>query len=60
MDGFKRAMHLLGIIEDYIELTPFEPDEQGYCYKLKNDAPPEVIEADKEYRSFAKDLEPIR
>lgn len=60
MKDHEYAMELYRIIKDYIILKMDGPDEEGYCYTLKSDAPPEVIEADKEFRSFAKDLEPIR
>lgn len=59
MDMYEREKELYKIIKSYIIFTR-EADKDGYCYKLKDNAPQEVIEADKEYRSFAKDLEPIR
>ncbi|OFN02623.1 hypothetical protein HMPREF2626_01555 [Aerococcus sp. HMSC062A02] len=59
MDLHKRADELYDVIEPYMILL-FELDSEGYSYKLKEDAPEEVRKADRELRSFAKDLEPIR
>lgn len=59
MDLYERGDQLFDIIEPYIIMLT-KADKDGYCYKLKDNVPQEVIEADKEYRSFAKDLEPIR
>lgn len=53
-----RSYELIDIMEPYTILT-FDMNSE-FNYRLSDDAPPEVIEADKEYRSFAKDLEPIR
>ena len=45
MKDHEYAMELYRIIKDYIILKMDGPDEEGYCYTLKSDAPPEVIEA---------------
>ena len=54
----KRSYELLRIIEPYM-VWAFDLNA-NFNYYLSEDAPPEVVEADEEYRSFVKNIEPIR
>lgn len=56
MDLYKKAIELLRIIEPYIV---YSSGEEGLTYSLADDAPEEVIKADKEFRNLPE-LEPIR
>ena len=54
----KRSYELMDIMEPYMILT--YDINADFKYYLSDDAPPEVVEADKEFRSFVKKIKPIR
>lgn len=57
-DLYKKADLLFDKFKDYMVLDFSR--KNGKNYYLSEDAPQEAIEAEKEYRSFALDLDPIR
>ncbi|MGM7556844.1 hypothetical protein CYJ27_02345 [Aerococcus christensenii] len=57
-DLYKKADLLFDKFKDYIVLDFSRTN--GRNYYLSKDAPQEAIDAEREYMSFAPDLEPIR
>ena len=53
------ARELFKVFKPFI-IIDLDGNGTGYNYHLSEDATPEAIEADREYRTFAKDLPPIR
>lgn len=57
-DLYRRADELYEKFEEYIVLDMHRTD--GKNHYLREDAPQEAIDAEREYMSFAPQLEPIR
>ncbi|KAA9220466.1 MULTISPECIES: hypothetical protein [Aerococcus] len=59
MNLYEKEDTLYDIFSPYAILL-FNPDPEGFMYKLSDEAPEEAIKASKEWRKISKNLEPIR